>query len=50
MAELFLDSAIRFWVFIPIVIITFLFGVIRHYLTVTLASDKKPELQAVSDR
>uniref|UniRef100_A0A5K3EU38 ER membrane protein complex subunit 3 n=1 Tax=Mesocestoides corti TaxID=53468 RepID=A0A5K3EU38_MESCO len=49
MAELFLDSAIRFWVFFPIVIITFLFGVIRHFLTVTLASEKKHELQAVSD-
>ncbi|VDD80834.1 unnamed protein product [Mesocestoides corti] len=47
MAELFLDSAIRFWVFFPIVIITFLFGVIRHFLTVTLASEKKHELQFV---
>uniref|UniRef100_A0A0V0J720 ER membrane protein complex subunit 3 n=1 Tax=Schistocephalus solidus TaxID=70667 RepID=A0A0V0J720_SCHSO len=49
MAELFLDSAIRFWVFLPIVIITFLFGVIRHHLMSTLTSNKKSDLQGLSD-
>eukprot|EP00108_Taenia_solium_P010058 TsM_000288100 transcript=TsM_000288100 gene=TsM_000288100 len=49
MVELILDSAIRFWVFLPIVIITFFYGVIRHYLTVLMVSNKKPDLQAVSD-
>ncbi|VDM03832.1 unnamed protein product [Schistocephalus solidus] len=47
MAELFLDSAIRFWVFLPIVIITFLFGVIRHHLMSTLTSNKKSDLQVM---
>lgn len=50
MAELFLDPAIRSWVFLPLVIITFLFGVIRHYTTIIFASDKKSELQNISDR
>ncbi|KAH9282983.1 ER membrane protein complex subunit 3 [Echinococcus granulosus] len=49
MVELILDSAIRFWVFLPIVIITFFYGVIRHYLTILMVSNKKPDLQAVSD-
>nr|CDS32528.1 hypothetical transcript [Hymenolepis microstoma] len=49
MAELILDSAIRFWVFIPIVLITFFFGVIRHYLTLLIVSDKKADLQSMSD-
>ncbi|VDK20287.1 unnamed protein product [Taenia asiatica] len=49
MVELILDSAIRFWVFLPIVLITFFYGVIRHYLTVLMVSNKKPDLQAVSD-
>ncbi|KAA3677898.1 uncharacterized protein DEA37_0006075 [Paragonimus westermani] len=49
MAELFLDPAIRFWVFLPLVIITFLFGVIRHYTTIIFASEKKSELENISD-
>ncbi|XP_049836281.1 ER membrane protein complex subunit 3 [Schistocerca gregaria] len=49
MAELVLDSNIRFWVFLPIVVITFLFGVLRHYVSILLASQKKPELQQVQD-
>ncbi len=36
MAELLLDSAIRMWVILPIVIITLLFGLLRHYITVLL--------------
>lgn len=49
MAELFLDPAIRSWVFLPLVIITFLFGVLRHYMTIIFASDKKGELESVGD-
>jgi len=40
MAEILLDPNIRFWVFLPIVVITFLVGVIRHYATILLQSDK----------
>ena len=50
MAELLLDSSIRIWVFLPIVVITFLVGIIRHYLTILLSSEKKVEMQQVSDR
>ena len=50
MAELLLDSNIRVWVFLPIVVITFLIGIIRHYVTILLSSEKKSDLQQVSDR
>lgn len=50
MAELLLDSDIRFWVFLPIVVITFLVGVVRHYVSILLSSQKKVELQQVQDR
>lgn len=49
MAELFVDSNIRFWVFLPIVVITFLVGVVRHYVSILLSSQKKIELQQVKD-
>jgi len=49
MAELLLDSDIRFWVFLPIVVITFLVGVVRHYVSILLSSQKKVELQQVQD-
>lgn len=49
MAELLLDSNIRVWVFLPIVVITFLVGIIRHYVTILLSSEKKSELQQVAD-
>ena len=39
--ELMLDPAIRIWVFLPIVLITFLIGIIRHYVSVLLSSPKK---------
>ena len=39
--ELQLDPAIRIWVFLPIVLITFLFGIIRHYVSVLISSPKK---------
>ena len=50
MAELLLDSAIRVWVILPIVMITFFVGIIRHYLSILLQSNKKVELEQVSDR
>ena len=49
MAELLLDSAIRVWVILPIVMITFFVGIIRHYLSILLQSNKKAELEQVSD-
>ncbi len=50
MAELLLDSNIRFWVFLPIVVTTFLIGILRHYITILLSSEKKVELQQITDR
>lgn len=50
MAELLLDSAIRVWVILPIVMITFFVGIIRHYLSILLQTTKKLELEQVSDR
>ena len=47
--ELRLDPAIRMWVFLPIVAITFLVGIIRHYVSVLLSSDKKVDLAKVKD-
>ncbi|MBN3274613.1 EMC3 protein, partial [Polyodon spathula] len=47
--ELLLDSSIRVWVVLPIVFITFFVGVIRHYVTQLLHSEKKVELEQVSD-
>lgn len=50
MAELLLDSDIRIWVFLPIIMITFLVGILRHYLSIIISSQKKVELQQVQDR
>ncbi|CAL8382132.1 unnamed protein product [Boreogadus saida] len=47
--ELLLDSNIRLWVVLPIVFITFLVGIIRHYVSILLQSDKKLTLEQVSD-
>ena len=47
--ELQLDPAIRLWVFLPIVMITFLIGILRHYVSVLLSSQKKVDLNAVTD-
>ncbi|PIK54475.1 putative ER membrane protein complex subunit 3 [Apostichopus japonicus] len=49
MAELLLDTNIRFWVVLPIVFITFFVGIIRHYVSLLLSSQKKVDLQKVSD-
>jgi hypothetical protein len=50
MAELVLDPAIRLWVILPIVVITFLIGIIRHYLSILLQSKKEVDIQGVTDR
>lgn len=50
MTELLLDPAIRTWVFLPVIIITFLVGVLRHYVSLFFTSKKKLELQQVQDR
>ena len=47
--ELRLDPAIRMWVFLPIVAITFLVGIVRHYVSVLLSSQKKVDLAQVRD-
>ena len=49
MPELVLDSQVRFWVFIPIVIITFLFGLARHYASLLMTSQKKGNVQQLGD-
>uniref|UniRef100_A0A1I8F427 Vps39_2 domain-containing protein n=1 Tax=Macrostomum lignano TaxID=282301 RepID=A0A1I8F427_9PLAT len=46
----FWTRAIRMWVFLPLVIITFLFGVIRHYVTILISAEKKAEPEQVSDQ
>ena len=49
MAELVLDPDIRVWVFLPIVVITFLVGIVRHYVSILLATQKRAELQQLQD-
>ena len=49
MAELLLDPAIRLWVILPIVLITLMFGLVRHYVTVLLRSDKKTDVAHIKD-
>lgn len=50
MTDLVVDSQIRVWVFLPIVVITFLVGILRHYISILLSSQKKVELQQLQDR
>lgn len=49
MSDLLLDPSIRVWVFLPIVIITFLVGILRHYVSILISSSKNVELQQVQD-
>lgn len=49
MAELLLDSKIRFWVFLPLMAITFLVGIIKHYLFIFMSNDKTVEKQQIID-
>jgi hypothetical protein len=48
-SDLLLDPSIRTWVFLPIVIITFLVGIVRHYVSLLMSSTKKVTLQQVQD-
>jgi len=47
--DLVLDPDIRVWVFVPIIIITFLVGIVRHYVSMLLSTTKKVELLQVQD-
>jgi len=47
--DLLLDPAIRVWVFLPIVVITFFVGILRHYVSILISTQKKIELQQVQD-
>jgi len=49
MAELLLDSKIRFWVFLPLMAITFLVGIIKHYLFIFMSNDKTVDKQQLAD-
>lgn len=50
MAELLLDTNIRGWVFLPIVVITFLVGVLRHYISLLIGgAQKKVNIEQVQD-
>lgn len=49
MHDLIVDSQIRGWVFLPIVVITFLVGILRHYVLIILASQKRIEPQQLRD-
>lgn len=49
MTELLIDPKIRVWVFLPIVVITFLVGIIRHYVSILISSQKKAELTQIQD-
>lgn len=50
MVELLLDPAIRMWVILPIVLITLLFGLLRHYITVLLSNNtNNTTLEQVKD-
>lgn len=47
--DLVLDPDIRLWVFVPIVIITFLVGIVRHYVAMLISSQKKVDILQVQD-
>lgn len=48
-SDLLIDPDIRVWVFLPIVLITFLIGFLRNYVNVLLTSTKKVDLQQIQD-
>ena len=43
MEELVLDPQIRAWVILPIMLITFLVGMGRHYAQILITDAKKPD-------
>lgn len=49
MVELLLDSKIRIWVFLPIMLLTFLVGIIKHYLFILISNEKVAEKQQIID-
>eukprot|EP00118_Oscarella_pearsei_P028868 m.3149 g.3149 ORF g.3149 m.3149 type:complete len:239 (+) comp9082_c0_seq1:680-1396(+) len=49
MAELLLDPEIRLWVILPIVIITLLVGVLRHYVITLLHREKQLKVEGLRD-
>lgn len=48
-SDLVVDPQIRVWVFLPIVVITFLVGILRHYISIFLTSHKKVDIQQLQD-
>lgn len=50
MEDLVLDPAIRVWVVVPIVLITFLVGVVRHHVSVLLTSVKQTDVEQLKQR
>ena len=48
--ELFLDSAIRDWVLLPISVVMLLVGILRHYVTLLLRSDKILDRKSIRER
>ncbi|XP_014262596.1 ER membrane protein complex subunit 3-like [Cimex lectularius] len=48
MTELLVDPEIRSWVFLPIVLITFFVGIVRHYMSQITALEKKCDVKDVS--
>jgi len=50
MTELLIDPDIRVWVFLPIVLITFLVGIVRHYVSILISTQKKAEMTQIMDR
>ena len=47
MVDLVLDSAIRDWVLLPILLVVLLVAIIRNNLTKILKTDSKPDLKAI---
>lgn len=49
MNDLIVDPNIRTWVFLPIVLITFLVGVILHYVTYLVTNQDATSLEQLQD-
>ncbi|PRP79423.1 Transmembrane protein [Planoprotostelium fungivorum] len=44
-----LDSAIRNWVLIPIIVVMFLIAILRHHIMKLMRDDKKPDLKSIRE-